>query len=112
MSSFMRLPAFTRGGPALLLAGVITAGAGLALASRSHAEDVRPVPAPAVDEATTSAATTETAILAGGCFWGVQRAFTSTSTVSRAPSRAMRAATRARRITTMSAPARPDTPNR
>ncbi len=72
MSSLMRFPAFKRGGPALLLAGVITAGAGLALASRSHAEDVRPVPAPAIDEADPSGPNTETAILAGGCFWGVQ----------------------------------------
>ena len=72
MSSLSRFSAVKRGGPALLLAGVITAGAGFALASRSHAEDVRPVPAPAIDEANTSGQSSETAILAGGCFWGVQ----------------------------------------
>ena len=40
----------------------------------SSAEDARLVPAPAADE-TPGAATTETAVLAGGCFWGVQGVF-------------------------------------
>ena len=39
----------------------------------SSAETATVVPAPAIDE-TTSAAT-ETAVLAGGCFWGVQGVF-------------------------------------
>ena len=85
MSSLVRFPAIKRGAPALLLAGVITAGAGLALASRSHAEDARPVPAPAVDEAATGAAT-ETAILAGGCFWGVQGVYQHVNGVTSAVS--------------------------
>ena len=54
----------------VLVAGLLTAGAGLMLAQRSYADDVRPVPEPTVDE--PAAAGTETAILAGGCFWGVQ----------------------------------------
>src|SRR5579871_1458526 len=33
------------------------------------------VPAPRVDEAKTHAASTETAILSGGCFWGMQGVF-------------------------------------
>ena len=86
MMSQKRFAAVKRGGPALLLAGVITAGAGLALASRSHAEDARPVPAPAVDEATTPGTTTETAILAGGCFWGVQGVYQHVSGVTSAVS--------------------------
>jgi peptide-methionine (S)-S-oxide reductase len=37
----------------------------------SAAEEARAIPAPAIDEAAGSAAS-ETAVLAGGCFWGVQ----------------------------------------
>ncbi len=58
-----------RVGP-ILVVGVLTAGAGLLLAQRSYADDVRPVPEAVVDEPATSGS--ETAILAGGCFWGVQ----------------------------------------
>jgi len=39
------------------------------------AEVARVIPAPAVDEQATPAATSETAVLAGGCFWGVQGVF-------------------------------------
>jgi peptide-methionine (S)-S-oxide reductase len=46
----------------------------LALVSRSDAEMAKAVPPPAVDE-TDSTATTEEAVLAGGCFWGVQGVF-------------------------------------
>jgi peptide-methionine (S)-S-oxide reductase len=38
------------------------------------AGDAREIPAPAIDEAAGSA-TSETAVLAGGCFWGVQGVF-------------------------------------
>jgi peptide-methionine (S)-S-oxide reductase len=48
--------------------------AALALVSRSDAEIAKAVPPPAVDEA-DSTATTEVAVLAGGCFWGVQGVF-------------------------------------
>ena len=54
----------------ILIAGLLTTGAGLLLAQRSYADDVRPVPEAVVDEPATAG--TETAILAGGCFWGVQ----------------------------------------
>jgi peptide-methionine (S)-S-oxide reductase len=40
----------------------------------SRAEDARVVPAASVDEP-ASAATSETTVLAGGCFWGVQGVF-------------------------------------
>src|SRR5580692_4161614 len=53
-------------------------GAGLALFAlapgKSSAEEATVVPAPAVDEPTASAAS-ETAVFAGGCFWGVQGVF-------------------------------------
>ena len=58
----------------LLAAAVVVGGAATALAPRSFAEEARPVPAPAVDEA-ASGGSTETAVLAGGCFWGVQGVF-------------------------------------
>src|ERR1044072_3752574 len=53
------------------------AGAALVLAGLTFsatAEEGIAIPAPAVDQA-ASAATTETAIFAGGCFWGVQGVF-------------------------------------
>src|SRR5450755_2321772 len=40
---------------------------------KSSAESATVVPAPSVDE--TVSAATETAVLAGGCFWGVQGVF-------------------------------------
>ncbi len=40
----------------------------------SSVEEARVVPAPALDQA-TSPATSEVAVLAGGCFWGVQGVF-------------------------------------
>jgi peptide-methionine (S)-S-oxide reductase len=52
------------------LLGLLIAAAGLAPASAGGA---RLVPPPAVDEHT--AATSEVAVLAGGCFWGVQGVF-------------------------------------
>jgi peptide-methionine (S)-S-oxide reductase len=39
------------------------------------AEVAHAIPAPALDEKTVTGATTETAVLAGGCFWGVQGVF-------------------------------------
>src|SRR6266568_5530621 len=55
---------------ALLLAGV----AGLSLSSHA-AEEARVIPAFASDAQSTPQADTETAVLAGGCFWGVQGVF-------------------------------------
>ncbi len=69
----------------LLAAALLMAiGAGLAI-SHSSAEEARVVPAPAVDEAAGSAKT-ETAVLAGGCFWGVQGVFQHVKGVSNAVS--------------------------
>ena len=53
------------GAAALLMAGVA-----LRIAPSAAATDAHVVPAPAIDEAAT--APTEVAVLAGGCFWGVQ----------------------------------------
>ena len=50
---------------------VILLSAALIAFAATAAEPVHTIPAPAVDEAAGPAAT-ETAVLAGGCFWGVQ----------------------------------------
>jgi peptide-methionine (S)-S-oxide reductase len=60
------------GFPVLLLGGLLLA-AGFA-ATRSTAEEARVVPPPAMDEAASGAAS-EVAVIAGGCFWGVQGVF-------------------------------------
>ena len=57
------------------LAAILMAGVAAIAVSRSSAEEVRPVPAPAVDEDVATAPASETAIVAGGCFWGVQGVF-------------------------------------
>ncbi len=56
-----------------LVAGAVLMALGFA-ATRSTAEVARVVPPPAVDEP-AGASTSEVAVLAGGCFWGVQGVF-------------------------------------
>ncbi|MGH6944277.1 MAG: peptide-methionine (S)-S-oxide reductase MsrA [Geminicoccaceae bacterium] len=70
----------------LLVAVLLAAGTGLALSPRPLAEEARAIPAPALDEAAGQAATSETAVLAGGCFWGVQGVFQHVKGVIDAPS--------------------------
>jgi peptide-methionine (S)-S-oxide reductase len=57
----------------LLIAGLLLA-AGLGV-GRLAAEEARPVPPPALDESAATAPSPEVAVLAGGCFWGVQGVF-------------------------------------
>jgi peptide-methionine (S)-S-oxide reductase len=57
--------------PALILIG-LAAAAGFAV-TRSTAEEARVIPAPAVDE--PASGSSEVAVVAGGCFWGVQGVF-------------------------------------
>lgn len=49
-------------------------------------EEAVQIPAPVVDEAAQKGATTETAVLAGGCFWGVQGVFQHVKGVTQAVS--------------------------
>ena len=63
-----------RGLISILSGAALLAIAAGAVVSRSDAEPAKVVPPPARDEATT-AATSEVAVLAGGCFWGVQGVF-------------------------------------
>ena len=51
---------------------LLAAGAFL---TRTQAESAQVVPAPIADEMPAAGATSETAVLAGGCFWGVQGVF-------------------------------------
>jgi peptide-methionine (S)-S-oxide reductase len=53
---------------------LLVAGTGLAV-SRSNAEDARSLPPPAADEPSAQASSPEVAVVAGGCFWGVQGVF-------------------------------------
>jgi len=57
---------------ALLLPALLVV-AGVTLLSASSAEEARTIPAPAVGPPST--ASSEVAVLAGGCFWGVQGVF-------------------------------------
>ena len=56
------------------LAAALVAGAGLHLATAGAAESAVKIAPPAVDT-TTATTGTQTAVFAGGCFWGVQGVF-------------------------------------
>jgi len=77
-------PSFLR--PALIFAALLL-GAGLALRGLpSAAESARPISPPALDELSNPQATSKVAVLAGGCFWGVQGVFQHVEGVTSAAS--------------------------
>jgi peptide-methionine (S)-S-oxide reductase len=63
-----------------LAAAVVTA----AMLSPAAAEEGRSIPAPDQDRAAAGAKTSEVAVIAGGCFWGVQGVYQHVTGVSRA----------------------------
>jgi peptide-methionine (S)-S-oxide reductase len=72
----------------IVIAAVAALGlaGGVAWLSPSAAETAHSVPAPATDEQPAPSATSEVAVLAGGCFWGVQGVFQHVDGVTRAVS--------------------------
>ncbi|MCO5092975.1 peptide-methionine (S)-S-oxide reductase MsrA [Bosea sp. (in: a-proteobacteria)] len=72
---------FLLGGGALALGWIA-----LKLSPLAAAEEARIIPAPAVDEPAAAGDAAKTAILAGGCFWGVQGVFQHVEGVSSAVS--------------------------
>jgi len=69
----------------LALGTLLLASAGDFLATRSQAEDAHAVPVPAIDEPAGNSQS-EVAVLAGGCFWGVQGVFQHVKGVEQAVS--------------------------
>ncbi len=61
--------------PRVLAASLSALVMALAPALSSCAESATVIPAPALDEPAAGHASSETAVLAGGCFWGVQGVF-------------------------------------
>src|SRR2546425_11045117 len=71
--------------PALLAATLLLAGCGMSTSRLPAQEDVRTVPAPLLDEP-SGQVQPEVAVLAGGCFWGVQGVFQHVTGVTQAVS--------------------------
>jgi peptide-methionine (S)-S-oxide reductase len=69
----------------VLIGSLLAVGAGLAIWQAS-AQEGRPIPPPALDAQAGDGAATEVAIVAGGCFWGVQGVFQHVEGVSNAVS--------------------------
>lgn len=71
--------------PTVLLTAVLALGGAAWWALPSFAVDAHAIPPPAMDE-TAQPATSEVAVLAGGCFWGVQGVFQHVAGVTSAVS--------------------------
>jgi peptide-methionine (S)-S-oxide reductase len=70
----------------LALLAALPLGALVLVQPSVSAEPMAVVPPPAVDEPVPAAPATETAVLAGGCFWGVQGVFQHVAGVTKAVS--------------------------
>ena len=71
----MRSPFIGRGFALALIIGLVTWSAVRSLGARPPATPRMPFPKPSVDEPLAPAKGQETAVLSGGCFWGVQAVF-------------------------------------
>jgi peptide-methionine (S)-S-oxide reductase len=71
----MRSPMIGRGIALALIVGLVAWTALRALGSRPPETPKTPFPAPAVDALLTDVKGNQTAVLAGGCFWGIQAVF-------------------------------------
>src|SRR6266568_8391424 len=71
----MQSPYIGRGIAFVVIIGLIAWTAFRALGSRPPETPKLPFPAPAIDAPLASAKTQQTAVFAGGCFWGVQAVF-------------------------------------
>ena len=79
-----RATRFARTG--LFVAALLGLGLSLKFSSPIAAEQLRSLPAPAIDEPAQSTAASEVAVFAGGCFWGVQGVFQHVKGVTNAVS--------------------------
>ncbi len=66
-----------------LLAGVLLVVVGRIAVTRVQAEAATMVPPPSVDDPHTAAGSLQTAVISGGCFWGVQGVFQHVKGVTR-----------------------------
>jgi peptide-methionine (S)-S-oxide reductase len=83
--SVKRLPLWLRRSAQFVAVLALVAGARLAVA-QSTAEEAHKIPTPAVDETPAADAKSEVAVIAGGCFWGVQGVFQHVDGVTNAVS--------------------------
>jgi peptide-methionine (S)-S-oxide reductase len=82
----MKSPYIGRGIAIVLIAGLVAWTAVRALGSRPPEAPKMPFPAPVVDAPLAAAKSQQTAVFAGGCFWGIQAVFEHVKGVSSATS--------------------------
>jgi peptide-methionine (S)-S-oxide reductase len=82
----MKSPYIGRGIAIVLIAGLVAWTAVRASGSRPPEAPKMPFPAPAVDAPLAAAKSQQTALFAGGCFWGIQAVFEHVKGVSSATS--------------------------
>jgi len=82
----MQSPYIGRGLALVVIVGLIAWTAFRALGARSPETPKTPIPAPAIDAPLAAAKSQQTAVFAGGCFWGIQAVFEHVKGVSSATS--------------------------
>src|SRR5258707_2943690 len=82
----MQSPYIGRGIALVVIIGLIGWTAFRALGARNPETPKIPFPAPTIDAPPATAKSQQTAVFAGGCFWGVQAVFEHTKGVSSATS--------------------------